>query len=65
MRRLLHSSKALLVLLVIAIAFVSLLLGKASWSDVEGLIKWVVGPFVLAVGVEDAAKNWGAGRGAS
>lgn len=56
-RRLLSSSKALVVLAISATSFAALWTGKATWQDVEGLLKWTVGPWLAAVGLEDAAKH--------
>jgi hypothetical protein len=56
-RRLLGSSKALVVLLVIAAAFGSFWTGKATWHDIEGLLRWVLGSWLAAAGAEDAARH--------
>lgn len=56
-RRLAGSSKALVVLAVSAASFAALWCGKATWGDVEGLLKWVLAPWLAAVGIEDAARH--------
>lgn len=60
--RMLGSSKAIVMLLILSFSFLSLLLGKASWEQIENLVKWVFGSWVMAVGVEDAAKHVANGR---
>lgn len=60
--RLLSSSKALVVLAVTALAFGGLFAGRASWEQIESLLKWVLGPWLIAQGTEDAAKALGNAR---
>lgn len=59
LRRLLGSSKALVVLVVVTLSFIALFSGRATWADVSSLLKYVIGPWLAAVGLEDAARNLG------
>jgi len=63
--RLLQSSKALVVLTIIIGAFLAFQFGKVTWDEATSLVKWVVGPWLLAQGAEDAAKHFGASKGES
>lgn len=54
---LLSSRKALIVLVIVLFCAVAVLMGKASWEQVEGLVWKVVGPYMIAQGFEDAAKH--------
>jgi hypothetical protein len=66
LRKLLSSRKSFVVLLITTASFVALFPGKATWSDVADLLKLVVGSWLGAAGVEDAARHLGAGlRGRS
>lgn len=56
--RLLNSSKAIVVLFVIAGGFLAFAFGKASWDQVEGMLKWIVSVWLGAQGLEDAAKHY-------
>lgn len=56
--RLLNSSKAIVVLVVIAGGFIAFAFGKASWEQVEGMLRWVVSVWLGAQGLEDAAKHY-------
>jgi len=59
--RLFSSSKALVVLAVTGACFAALFTGKATWEQIENLLRFVIGPWLLAVGVEDAAKHVASG----
>ena len=52
--RLLGSSKGLVLLLVLACAFAALFTGKATWDQVVELVKWTLGPWFVAVGIQGA-----------
>jgi hypothetical protein len=54
---LLSSRKALIVLVIVAFCAAAVLMGKATWEQVEGLVWKVVGPYMIAQGFEDAAKH--------
>lgn len=54
---LLNSRKAVIVLVIIAFCAAAVLMGKATWDQVEGLVWKVVGPYMIAQGFEDAAKH--------
>jgi len=55
--RLLGSSKALVVLVVTALSFLGLYLGKVKFEEVESFLKYVVITWLGAQGFEDAAKH--------
>lgn len=55
--RIFGSSKALVVLLVVALSFAALLMGRATWEQVKGLLEWVMPVWLGAQGLEDAAKH--------
>src|SRR5262249_5043426 len=61
LRRLLSSRKAFVVLLLTTASFAALFSGRATWSEIAELLKWVVGPWLAAVGIEDAAKHVASG----
>ena len=60
--RMLGSSKAIVMMIVLSLSFLALMLGKATWDQVDNLVKWVFGSWVMAVGVEDAAKHVAKGK---
>lgn len=55
--RILGSSKALIVLLVIVLMFVGLFLGKVPFEDIKHMLTVLVPVWLGAQGIEDAAKN--------
>lgn len=57
-RRLFGSSKALVVMAISALSFGLVFTGRAQWSEVSDFLKLVIGPWLLAQGLEDAAKKW-------
>jgi hypothetical protein len=66
LRKLLSSRKSFVVLLITTASFAALFTGKATWPDIADLLKLVVGSWLGAAGVEDAARHLGAGlRGRS
>lgn len=60
--KLIGSRKAMVVVAVTVAAFVSLYLGKAQWPQVEDLIKWLLGSWLLAQGAEDAVEHMAASK---
>jgi hypothetical protein len=56
--RLLQSSKALVVLAVTLATFGGVYKGAIQWHEANDFLKWVLGPWLLAQGVEDAAKHF-------
>lgn len=61
LKRLLGSRKAFVVLLVTGASFVALFSGKATWNEIAELLKWMIGPWLVASGVEDAARHVASG----
>lgn len=61
LRRLVMSSKGIVVLATTALAFGALYAGKASFEETSSLLRWIIGPWLAAVGIEDAAKHVGQG----
>lgn len=59
---LLASRKAVVVIAVTIAAFVALYLGKAQWEQIESLLKWLLGTWLVAQAGEDSAKHLGAAR---
>lgn len=57
LRRMIMSSKGIVVLATTALAFGALYAGKATFEETASLLKWIIGPWLAAVGVEDAAKH--------
>ena len=60
--RLFGSSKAIIVMAVLAVTGVALCLGKVTWQQFEYIIGLVVGPWLVAVGAEDVAKHLSKGK---
>ena len=54
---LVSSRKALVVMLVLAFTSAAVLSGRATWEQAEGLLWKIIGPWMLAQGLEDAAKH--------
>jgi heme O synthase-like polyprenyltransferase len=52
-----RSRKAVIVITVMFASFGALYMGKAQWEQVSELIKWTLGTWLAAQGVEDAAKH--------
>jgi hypothetical protein len=63
--RMLSSSKALVMLGTMAGAIVLVTLGKITWEQAERFLTITVPAWMLSVGLEDAAKHYGAAKGAS
>lgn len=57
LRRMIMSSKGIVVLATTVLAFGALYAGKATFEETASLLKWIIGPWLAAVGVEDAAKH--------
>jgi hypothetical protein len=62
--RMLGSSKALVMLATMAGAFVLVMLGKLTWEQAERFLMVTVPAWMLAVGLEDAGKHFGAAKAA-
>jgi hypothetical protein len=56
-KKLLSSSKGLMVLAIIGLSYAALFAGKATWAQITELLKYVIGPWLAAVGIEDAARH--------
>ena len=56
---LLASRKAMVVIAVSIASFVALYLGKAQWEQIESLLKWLLGTWLVSQGIEDSAKDFG------
>lgn len=56
-KRLLGSSKALVMLMVTLLMFVGVFLGKIHFDEVKGVLTVLVPVWLGAQGIEDAAKN--------
>lgn len=57
-RRLFGSSKAIVVMAITAVSFLAVYQGKAQFHEVTDFLKLIVGPWLLAQGLEDAAKHY-------
>ena len=57
--RLMGSSKAIVVLAITIGTFAAVHWNKAAFGEATEFLKWVLGPWLLAQGVEDAAKHYG------
>lgn len=55
--RLVSSSKALVVLGVTTACFIALFAGKAQFHDITEFLKYIIGPWLVAQGLEDALKK--------
>lgn len=55
--RLVYSSKAIVVLAVTITTFGAVYLGRATFQQATDFLKYVIGPWLLAVGIEDAGRN--------
>jgi hypothetical protein len=64
-KRLLGSSKALVVATALVLCFVGVYLGKLTWGQVEQFMTVTIPAWLLAVGLEDGAKHFARGRNAS
>lgn len=64
LQRLLGSSKVMVVMICVIFAFIALFLGRISWDDALGFIKWLVSTLVVSIAAEDAAGKIG-GRSAA
>lgn len=53
--RLLGSSKAIVVLLVLAGCFAAIFAGRATWEQVEEFMKYITMTWIASAGVEDAS----------
>lgn len=53
--RLLKSSKGLVALVVITASFVAVFTGRASWDQMDSMVKWVLGVWMGSQALEDAA----------
>lgn len=60
--RLATSSKAIVVLAVTIATFIAFFAGRVAWHDAAEFLKWLLAPWLLAQGAEDAARNLAAGR---
>ena len=57
-RRLFGSSKAIVVMALAAVSFLAVYQGKAEFREVSDFLKLIVGPWLLAQGLEDAARHY-------
>lgn len=62
LRRLASSSKALVVLVILFGIAIAVSTGRASFAEASELIKYIIGPWLLAVGIEDAALKFSSRR---
>lgn len=56
-RRLFQSRKAIVVMVVTSAVLFLVFREKTTFHDAADFLKWVLGPWLLAQGVEDAAKK--------
>lgn len=56
--RLAKSSKALVVIAISAVTLTAFFLGRISWYDASEFLKWLLAPWLIAQGAEDAAKHF-------
>lgn len=63
--RLLGSSKALVMLAITGACFIALFLGKSDWVQTTDFLKWIVGPWLISAGLEDAGQKYGQAKAAS
>lgn len=59
---LLSSRKAMVVIVIAIASFVALYLGKATFEQIESMVKWLVSSWLVSQGVEDAAAKYGAAK---
>lgn len=50
------SRKSLIVILLVVLSAVAIAVGRATWDQVEGFMKWILMTWLGAQGIEDAAK---------
>lgn len=60
--RLLSSTKGIVALFVVALAFGALFANKASWDQVKSLLEWVLTTWFAAHTAEDVTKHYAKGR---
>jgi hypothetical protein len=60
--RLLTSSKALVVMAVVASALAAFFTHRATWGEASDLVKYVLGAWLVAQGTEDAARHFATSR---
>lgn len=63
--RLFSSHKALVVMFVTAAVFASVYTHRVEWGPAADFLKWVLGPWLVAQGIEDAGKQLGKFWGSS
>lgn len=61
-KRFFTSSKSLLVLAITLACFASHFLGKATFLEIANFLQYVIGPYLGATALEDAAKHLAAAK---
>lgn len=57
-----QSRKAILTMIITALCFAAFFMGKATWNEISDLLKFVFPGWLLAQGIEDGVKKWGASK---
>lgn len=49
------NAKGLVLAVLLVACFAALFTGRATWEEATGLVKWAIGPWFVAAGIQGAA----------